>query len=175
MTWVRRHPAKAKVTGTLGDLLPRPRINGSGFQAVCSRRARGSSGVQRGFKIRANAGSLRVPLARHQDPRCRRRPDRRGAPALACESLQLAGWAGRTGWPQSQRVLSKKTHTSFSGIRAALGEAFQPPGEYCSWVFSGFLVNISLLIDWLFPTIKYVSFSPASEVGVKCGGDLYSF
>ena len=48
-------------------------------------------------------------------------------------------------------------------------------GPICSWVFSGFLVNISLLIDWLFPTIKYVSFSPASEVGVKCGGDLYSF
>lgn len=80
--------------------------------------------------------------------RCRRRPDRRGAPTLARESLQLAGWAGRTGWPQSQSVV--KTPHQLLRHQSSTWEAFQPPGEYCSWVFSG-LVNISLLIDWLFP------------------------
>lgn len=132
--------------------------------------------MQRGFKIRANAGSLRVPLARHQDPRCRRRPDRRGAPALARESLcsWRAGRGAQVG-PRAESVVAK-TPPATQASEQHLGKPSNPQVNTAPGFLFSFLVNISLLIDWLFPTIKYVSFSPKSySVGVKCGGDLYSF
>lgn len=135
--WHSRRPAPQTQDQRLG-------VPGSVFTAG-SRRAHRAPGVQRGFKIRANEGSLRIPLARASGPAVTAPPSPMGRTSSCLREPAAAGLG--TGWPQSQSVLSKKAHTSLSGIRAALGEAFQPPGEYCSWVFSGCLVNISLLYD----------------------------
>ena len=101
--WHSQRPAPQTQDQRLG-------VPGSVFTAG-SRRASRAPGVQRGFKIRANAGSLRIPLARASGPAVTAPPSPMGRTSSCLRESAAAGLGGAHRLaPEPERVVKKSPH-----------------------------------------------------------------